>query len=42
MTDKDGGNLDSKCVECDRPTTHAGAYFCEDCAPEFYNEREGD
>jgi len=26
------------CVECDGVLTHAGAYFCEECAPTFYNE----
>ena len=28
------------CVECDAMVTHPGAYFCEECAPEFYNEEE--
>lgn len=28
------------CVECDAIVTHPGAYFCEECAPVFYNEKE--
>jgi len=27
-----------KCAECDGVVTHPGAYFCEDCAKEFYEE----
>ena len=35
----DGIDVDRKqCVECDGVLTHAGAYFCEECAPTFYNE----
>jgi len=42
MADKDYEKKDGLCVECDRPTTHVGAYFCDECAPDFYNEKEGD
>lgn len=27
-----------KCVECGGVLTHPGAFFCEDCAKEFYEE----
>ena len=30
-----------KCLECDGAITHPGAYFCEDCANEFYGGGDG-
>jgi len=34
----DDKSRDGLCVECDKPVTHYGSYFCEDCAAEFFKE----
>lgn len=42
MADKRHRNGPDECVECGARLTHPGAYFCEECAPVFYDGEEGE
>lgn len=36
----DDKSRDGLCVECGKPVSHYGSYFCKDCAAEFFKEEE--